>query len=1081
MDTPRIFISYRKKDVNRLNEVRVIKRMLEQLLFETWLDEDIKGGDIWRNEIDEALKWANCFLLVVHGDVHTGNTVLEEIKFALQAVSSGKYKNLICLIAENGLNEKYLERLDDTLKKRFPIDNLSDLHRRQYISKFDPNWLESLEISFNPIIKEQQHKAINDAKKAGAVKLEKAIQIYEALMYLLRPFSILDKEIKYILRKIRNKIKINVDDERTVLKILEDNRIVIKTSNFIWIHDDSFGRKAIKEAFFSKLPLLSLDIIGKVSIKKMKSILSTLSDIDEPEVHAKLGNYLGEIKSAITFQNNDQRLQSLELLERFAFRVPKEALKVIGLFADKKMEKDPVKYTKPFPYKGRNYRAVLEKCLDISRQYNLRYGLFEGCLELLIKFYQFKLNDKEYEDIRKKAKDIIESTADYNLRVIQPEGYPFLGYRFQELFISKVARMIVDKDNRIFYLALSIIKKLLHTELEGTYWDDKTFTIKFGPLIYTPGLEKLRKKIIRLIFKRIEVEDDDERRMSLVDTLEAGMRFPTRGRYGDKLEQMIMKDTKRIINFYLKFDFSKTSPVILQEIEKQLVFQKRRYAAYKNNNKDLARYLYNKSARLLNKLRTDSFYKIYRILVGDEIYLRESDDDNWESIQKERREEINKVVNAIRIQNLPRWVKIFHKIANVYNLGQEYIFANFRLLGRLLGKEKPDVADKTIRILLKQNFILKSFLTDLVLGLRESSKSHLADAWVMRWLKSKNFDLIKEIPYTYWLPRSEAVKQNDIKMLEKLTSLDVSRKERDELDQRILNVLPFLYKKNPRRCDKIILTILRRTPENKLTFVAGVLSTAHIRKEIEIDKLPKIILELAVRKYVKKERLDHRDKDLISFYAKDNPFGLIDFFRKRIGIYKKIKRDIFTSHYDAVPYHLEDIGKVLSNHPDYRQVIRKIIYEWVLNEDYLLREEGKHLLLELSPNLSQTLRDEIISLIRCGNKKKIVAIVGALREYQGSPIIDDICKEALRVSRDNKDVKRAVATAIYSTGVVTGEFGMRDAYQRRLTRMQEWSKDRNRYVKQFAIEFSKSLAIDIDRETKRVTEQELIRKKGLDM
>jgi hypothetical protein len=1081
METPRIFISYRKKDINRLNETREIRRILGQFCFETWLDEDLKGGDIWRNEIDEALNWANSFLLVIHSDVHAGNTVLEEIKFALQAVSSGKYKNLVCLIVEDSLDGKYLEQLDDTLKKRFSKDNPPYLHIRHYISKFDPNWLESLEISFNPIIKEQQHKAINDAKKAGAIKLEKAIRIYEAFMYLLRPFSVLDKETKYILRKIRNKIKINVYDERTILRILEDNRIVIKTSNFIWIHDDSFGRKAIKEAFFSNSPLLSLDIIEKISIKKMKSILSSLAEIDKPEVCSKLGDYLKEIKSSIISQNNDQRLQSLELLEKFAFRVPKEALKMVGLFANERMEKGPVKYTVPFAYRGRSYRAVLEKCLDISRQYNLRYGLFEECLELLVKFYQFKLNDKEYEDIRKKAKELIISTADYNLRVIQPEGYPFLGYRFQELFISKIESMVINKDNRIFYLATSIIKKLLHTESEGTYWDDKTFTIKFGPLIYTPRLEKLRKNVIKLIFKRIQVEKDDERKISLVKALASGMRFPTRGRCGDKLEQMIMNDTKRIINFYLKFDFSKTNPAILQEIEKQLTFQKRRYAEYKNNNKELARYLYNKSNCLLNKLRRDNFYKIYRVLVGDEIYLRDSDDDSWEKIQKERRDRINTVVNAINTNNLSEWTKIFHKIANAYNLEQEYIFANFRLLGKLLGKEKPDLTDKIIGILLRQNFILKSFLTDLVLGLRESSKSYLADAWATRWLKSKNFDLIKEIPYTYWLPDGKLVKRNDIKMLEQLTYLNVSRKKRDELDQRIFSVLPWLYKKNPSRLNRIILAILKRIPEDKLTFIAGTLSTARIRKEIEMDKLPKAIFELAIRKYIRKERLDHRDKEFISFYAKYNPLGLIDFFKKRIEIYKRIKKDIFTSRYDAVPYHLEEIGKVLSNHSAYRQVIKKIIYEWVLNEDYLLREEGKHLLFELSPDLNQILKDEMILLIKSKDKKKIIAAVRVLSAYDGSPIIDEVCKEALRVSKGNKDVKGAVATAIDSTGVVTGEFGLRDAYQSRLARIQEWGKDKDQYVRRFAIKFAKSLAIDIDRETKRVTEQEMIRKKGLDM
>ena len=66
-------------------------------------------------------------------------------------------------------------------------------------------------------------------------------------------------------------------------------------------------------------------------------------------------------------------------------------------------------------------------------------------------------------------------------------------------------------------------------------------------------------------------------------------------------------------------------------------------------------------------------------------------------------------------------------------------------------------------------------------------------------------------------------------------------------------------------------------------------------------------------------------------------------------------------------------------------------------------------------------------------------------------------------------------------GVVTGEYGMRDAHKRVFERMQEWMRDKSKYVKRFAYEYAKSLCIDIKREEERVSQEEIFRKRGVDI
>ncbi len=811
-------------------------------------------------------------------------------------------------------------------------------------------------------------------------------------------------------------------------------------------------------------------------MEKIKSIVSTLAELESAEAIEKLKEYALEIKDKILCQNNDARLESLDLLERFSFRVPNEALTIISIFADKRNEQKATHYKKPFPRYGWKHGRIMDKCLDILNQYNIRYGFFDESLKLLMQFCVYKENDKDYEEIRKKTKGILIDTAKYNLKIIagKPDGYG-MGYLFQEKFSKKAKKILSARNNIVFNIAIAIIEELLNTEMEGTYWDYKTVTFKGGPLMCTSKLKKIRDRVLKIVFEKIKGEAKLDRKATLIKTLASGVRLPARGVPSDDLDIMIMADVIRIMKFYEGMLLLDKNPVVLQEIEEQAAFLKRRYTK-DIGNKHFRNKVVRKTGKLLNALRGDNIYKIYRIFVGDERSFWDKGDD-WKRIEEERIHGIKKMVADISEKNLTQWIGIIKLIGTTYKYKQEYEFSNFRFFGRHIGKEKPAIAYKIIKMLSKQRFSMKNFYSDLILGIRVSSQRNFADLLIKDWIKGKDFELICEIPHTFWALEDKFMKSQDVNVFKKLLLLKLNEANRQELDYRILRVLPWIYKQNPQTVNDMLFCLLKRLPEKNISTFTDTILMANYRKQIILEKWPMKNFKIILQSLLRKVRLDYHEEEILAIYAKRKPLEVVDFFRKRIIVQKGKKIERF----DAVPFRLWKLPEAFSKNVEYKKVLRRILLEWIGSNDWLLREEGSRFIYNLAPSIDVILKKELLGLIKTKKKKKIMIALRVLRSYEGASVIDDICKEALRNSKGDKDISQRIKEAFWNTGLVSGEYGMRDAYQKRMDRIKKWAEERNKYIKEFANEFAKSLKKEIVEETRRTEERIMRMKKGVNI
>ena len=78
-----VFVSYSRKDSETVDH---IVARLDEDKFDTWIDrEEIHGGDLWREEIVEAIDNAYAFVLMLSPDSVASDNVRKEVDLSEQA------------------------------------------------------------------------------------------------------------------------------------------------------------------------------------------------------------------------------------------------------------------------------------------------------------------------------------------------------------------------------------------------------------------------------------------------------------------------------------------------------------------------------------------------------------------------------------------------------------------------------------------------------------------------------------------------------------------------------------------------------------------------------------------------------------------------------------------------------------------------------------------------------------------------------------------------------------------------------------------------------------------------------------
>lgn len=746
------------------------------------------------------------------------------------------------------------------------------------------------------------------------------------------------------------------------------------------------------------------------------------------------------LKSIVDSKANNEIYENLKILlkyiEEFGDKTPKE-LKIIEIVnstleKSKQLKKEPIK-TAFGDLPGHDYIDIAEICLDILER--LRFAYPKEVFETLS-----LLSVDENEKVKKKTSDVAVKMAKYTFWPKEKKIY----YHPQLFILDEIEKL--DDKNLLTYLSLlvKVSEELLSPSFEGTSWSDhKTFTIHQGSLPAGDTVKKIRERTINILKKLYSLSETISEKQQILQALGQATHTPHTGDYTPELEKIVLENTNTLISYYSSL-VKEANNEIIKIIEEQLHWFIKRFQKGLKNIKKL-RTLIEKNAE----------YDIYKVFVGWD--YRFSDDLNYHEAEKERKQKIDEYIKQITDKSFLQWQKkILSIIKNYGQLEDRGQFQYFNIFLNELGKQKPKIAQKLI---LKNEKEFEPFLLHLVAGVWQSKEKGEAQKILENWTKKGKhlstcayvFEYVKEIdePLLNKIYK-KATEQNDVNALTNIIRSIVSNFEQSKIGK-----------------DLFVDAIKELTKHKNYWWVNHV----WFRGNSILEALDKNDWKAVLESLLIVPNIDYHLEEILSIVAQNSPKELVGFFYERMKIQAKKKRE---ERYDAIPFDLHKLNEPLSQNA--KDVIEEIL-KWFKKEDWLSYWEGGHFLEAIFPAFHQELEDQLIKLLRSKNKNKAKIVLYILRSYKGETFLHNVSKEFIKQYPKSKKHKQELFSVLSQMGVVSGEYGFVEGYERKKREIQEWKKDKSKVIKKFAQEYENYLSKRIDYEKKRADEDIEIRKR----
>lgn len=950
-------------------------------------------------------------------------------------------------------------------------------------------------------------------------------QLYIALLFLLKPFSVKDIQTRSLTRSL-----VNIDEiqEINLLKNLEKCNVLERHGDTLWLYPDLLGEYLVQITFFSDTSLDFDDVFSRIPPSHMTSVFETLRELNNDKANLFLKKWADNLLNELESQDTRKLFDSLELLKIIVPTVTDQALQIIDFLLKPENEKPPVTSEDFGISATREYQKILRQCLTILENPSLRYFNFESSLERFLEIYFYKPENEEYSALRQAAFEAITKTVSYNLDIWEYDRT----YSIQKRIFEKVSGWKQENLEKNFTPILRICEKLLEIEMKSEYWDSEGFGWSSGPLVVTDELICLRQDVISLLQSIFNEIQETQQQIEVVEVLACATQYPPQMQ--KDLHAMIQENTKTLLDFYLALAnrISLPEAEVFHEIEQQAVNLKTWHAEYVEV-----------IDQLLSVLQSHEDYQLYRTLMGDHSLFWENGDKSYEQVQTERHAKIREIVHVITDENLSEWLEQLNKIAETASQKPNDYPSLFCRLLTEIGKEKPHIAKALIDQSLFENSALKRFVAEFLRGIRGSTHSDIADNYVREWLSGKDQALILEIPKTYWGVDEKFVHAGDVEIFDTLLNCIIrDQEQRRELDRHIMSNIEWVYNERPAKGTEIICQLFARGDQDCIN--RYIYQLWQSREQIDLDQWDLEAFEKILQRLADMPILNGSAINILAQYAQKDPFGLIRFFEHRVEKKKKMKRGVFFNYHaiprsldkivlqifdkilqrlvdmpilnsDAInslvqyvqkvllrlarfferraekkkqvtldgfrtiPPHLDEIAKVYRIQPQYSEVINQIM-GWFEKNDRHYKWAAADLISGISPQLDGPLKQTFLNLVRSGSEKNILTVLEILKKFPEDSHIDDLFKEAVKHSKGKRDLEKHIGFMIINRQPgSSGIRGLVKVFQHLKEKLEAWLEDDNQYIRDFAQRTIKIVESRIEHEEKQAAEREIQRRKGL--
>ena len=759
----------------------------------------------------------------------------------------------------------------------------------------------------------------------------------------------------------------------------------------------------------------------------------------------------GTLEALANAKDNNERHELLQRIRTdllpFYDDIPAVAPDVIGRAAEAiKQARDtlPVQLETPFGnLDGRTSLDVANEALQLID--DLRYADISLTFRTLCDLYPGVRSDDE----RKRISQSFESLGRNDLNV-----WKQVGFGVQQTLYEAIQAFPEGERTALRSIIVTLGSLFLDTELQGTTWHFESVSIQRGAVRASSSYGEFRGKVLAMLFDLYRDASSPAEKLIVTQALSTGTRLPMDDARADVIE-LVLDDTKKIAEFYADRAAGESFE-LLQHLEHQFLYLYRRgkeltAATWGAAVNAKASAVVSVIEAFRDRINSNQQFVKFKTLVGFESVFPpewEGDAMDIEGPEKYRSAQITKYAESVAAENAEGWYDVIKLCAAV----ESDDLATFPSFGEFLKQLTARSPDIVIGYLQKDDGVLDSFLPSILSGLAEGEGASpdvslsLITEWIkngkhlgaiahyLRFAEKTSPDLVVELG-------AQAVKAKDtIAAIGTLTAI-VARQLSGLIDSVLLPILRMLTEMKDARWVRAIWYLKQLAP-----FLAGL---SEAQSQVIVDGM------------LLRNRIDHHDEWILRDIAKHHSRVVLQFFKDRIDREAAHESE---ERYEAVPFQMNELGRPLAANAT---LAVQMVRSWYIPGDHLFEFTGGRLLQNIFPAFSPEFEAALLALTRTGNDDDLNFVLKVLRSYDGEQFLNEVSKGVIEALPEEDKRLDEVEIILEATGVVSGRFGMVQAYQRKKEETNSWLTDARAKVRAFAERYQRTLDRSIAAEQRR--------------
>jgi hypothetical protein len=416
-----------------------------------------------------------------------------------------------------------------------------------------------------------------------------------------------------------------------------------------------------------------------------------------------------------------------------------------------------------------------------------------------------------------------------------------------------------------------------------------------------------------------------------------------------------------------------------------------------------------------------------------------------EGPQAYRAARIAEYVASVTNDTADEWYEVIERCAAVRS-NDMATFPSFAEFLKQLAARSPDI----VLAYLKRGAALTAFLPAVLAGLAASSNPSIATDIMEEWIAQEQHlaAIARHVRLT---------KGASPDLLRKVGEKALALKE----PVTIIEVIAAIVANDAVALVDLVLVpgIQYLTSVKDTRWVAGVWFMPELAAFISKFSEPQC--QVLLDNLVLCRRISYNEDRILLAIGKRFPESVWHFLKRRLDRRAEEKEAL---RYEAIPYGLGDLRKSLARDPT---LAMKTVREWYSQDSGLFQFRGGRVLHDVFPRIGPEIEGPLTDIVREGTVDAIDFVLRVLRAYEGQPFVHCLCKEIVDGVPEGDSRLGEIEIVLQSTGVVSGQFGFVEAYQRKKEEVAPWFTDKRPKVRAFAERYSRTLDRSIAAEQRR--------------